>query len=66
MVLGKNLSYANKGLKLQIEIIEGDFLSLEFMCNNINKFSLHKHNFTVNLNDYYIFVQVPLGKDLPP
>lgn len=32
MVLGKNLSYANKGLKLQIEIIEGDFLSLEFMC----------------------------------
>lgn len=26
MVLGKNLSYANKGLKLQIEIIEGDFL----------------------------------------
>lgn len=32
MVLGKYLSYANKGLKLQIEIIEGDFLSLEFMC----------------------------------
>lgn len=32
MVLGKNLSYAIKGLKLQIEIIEGDFLSLEFMC----------------------------------
>lgn len=27
MVLGENLSYASKGLKLQIEIIiEGDFL----------------------------------------
>lgn len=26
MVLGENFSYASKGLKLQIEIIEGDFL----------------------------------------
>lgn len=57
-----------RDLKLQIEITESDlFIARSYMLVLEQYLQVFiATTFTVNLIDYYIFVQVLLGKDLPP